>query len=237
MTFKLKMSELTVFRVVTLCLMLLICLNTAAHRPLNSKPIRLGWATYLRGRGTADNFSFAKKWDYPLGVVRMSNGKPGCADGGFCPERCQNMLGKNGRIPRDSVTVFYSLLDTTHIHHSIQSTAWCYEWAGTDFVRAFRVKSATGGSDTVRCESAMNEATHCSLRLDFVLPYCYASIILNSITPGGTKQFFGEGGTIKLDKSRWKRGIIKARFDLTFTNTTEPSRPMFWRGKILIPVE
>ncbi len=195
-------------------------------------PICIGWETNLPG-----NFSFARDWDYPPGVARMSNGKPGCDDGGFCPERCQNMLDEEGHIPTDSLTVFYSLLDTTHIHHSLASTAWCYEWAGTDFVRAFWVKSATGGSDTIRCESAMNEATHCSLRLDLVPPYCYATILLNSITPGGVTHFFGRGGTVKLDKSHWQRGILKASFDLTFANTSEPNRPMFWRGKIIAPME
>jgi hypothetical protein len=52
-----------------------------------SKPIKIKWVNSLLG-----DFSFTNKWSYPLGVERKKDGKAGCADGGFCPERCYSML-------------------------------------------------------------------------------------------------------------------------------------------------
>ena len=68
-------------------------------RPENvSSPITIKWVDGISG-----NFSFTKNWSYPLAVEMKADGKAGCADGGFCPERCYSMLDSNGIVLKEAL--------------------------------------------------------------------------------------------------------------------------------------
>lgn len=173
------------------------------------------------------DFSFTKNWSYPLGVEMKADGKAGCADGGFCPERCYLMLDSNGIVLKDSAQIFYQLLDTTHQFHSIQCEAWCYEWAGTDFIDVFRINK-----DSIFCYTSTGIATHCSLQLKILKNSCKATIELNSIIPGGSATYYCTDGHITIDKKRLKKGVLKAKFNFNFEHKENPKKPIYWKGKI-----
>ncbi|MBX3107356.1 MAG: hypothetical protein KIS69_09770 [Bacteroidetes bacterium] len=193
----------------------------------DSKPIKIKWVDKLSG-----DFSFTNNWSYPLGVEMKSDGKAGCADGGFCPQRCYSMLDSNGIVLKDSSQIFYQLLDTTHQFHSIQCEAWCYEWAGTDFIEVFRKSN-----DSIFCFTTTGIATHCSLQIEIIKNICKAAIDLNSITPDGSNIYYCTDGYITIDKTFWKKGIMKAKFNFNFENKDEPKKPIYWKGKIYTKIK
>lgn len=192
-----------------------------------SKPIKINWVDSLSG-----DFSFTNNWSYPLGVEMKTDGKAGCADGGFCPERCYSMLDSNGIALKDSAQIFYQLLDTAHQYHSIQCEAWCYEWAGTDFIEVFRKNK-----DSIFCYTLTGIATHCSLQLGIIKNICTATIDLNSITPDGSATFYCIDGHITIDKKLWKKGIMKAEFNFIFENKDDKKKPFYWKGEIYAKIK
>jgi hypothetical protein len=192
-----------------------------------SKPIIIKWVDKLSG-----DFSFTNNWSYPLGVEMKSDGKAGCADGGFCPQRCYSMLDSNGIVLKDSSQIFYQLLDTTHQFHSIQCEAWCYEWAGTDFIEVSRKSN-----DSIFCYTTTGIVTHCSLQLEIIKNICKATIDLNSITSDGSTIYYCTDGYITIDKTFWIRGIMKAEFNFNFENKDEPKKPIYWKGKIYAKIK
>ena len=193
----------------------------------HTEPILITWQNTIPG-----NFSFTRKWDYPDGIARLPTGKPGCADGGFCDPRAQAMQGKGGYVPKDSLAVFYSLIDTTHRHYSIEGQAQCYEYAGTNYINSNR--SLTG---VITASTEQNTATHCSLELLFAGDSCLPEIYLNSIVGANQMhRYYANGGSIQIDSNAWEKDILKATFNFTFTNTDEPEKPIYWRGKIYTPI-
>ncbi len=192
----------------------------------SSIPITIKWVDHIEG-----DFSFTNKWSYPLGVARKNDGKAGCADGGFCPDRCYSMLDSNGIVRDDSSAVFYQLLDTTHQFHTIACEAWCYEWAGTDFINVFQ-----NNMDTVTCFTMAGIATHCSLELTLIRDSCYATINLNSVVHNGDATFYSISGFFILDQTLWKKGIMKAEFSFVFEHLANPNEPMYWKGLIYSPL-
>jgi hypothetical protein len=119
------------------------------------------------------------------------------------------------------------LVDTTHQPHTLQSEAWCYEWAGTDFIHA-----AKTNTDTIKCYTLTNAATHCSLQLAIVNDVCKPIIELISVAKPGRQLYFCKGGQIQMDKQLWTKGVLKANFDFTFHHPENPTQPMYWKGKI-----
>jgi hypothetical protein len=113
---------------------------------------------------------------------------------------------------------------------TIECEAWCYEWAGTNSIDVRAV------GDSVICETAMNRATHCSLRLVILKDSCRPTIVLKSIVRNGDKQFACKSGFIKIDPELWRRKIMKADFSFEFEND-ENARRVFWKGKIWTSVK
>jgi hypothetical protein len=188
--------------------------------------VSIVWTDSLVG-----DFSFAKKWSFPLGVEQKGDGKAGCADGGFCPQRCYGMLDKNGLVLKDSVAIFYSLLDTTHVYHTIKCNAWSYQYAGTDFIS---VKRKT--NDTVSCYTLCDVATHSSLQFELANGYCYPKLVLKSIVRGNDAVFLGKKGTISIDRNAWAKGILKAVFHFDFDHQNTHEQNMYWSGIIYAPI-
>lgn len=61
-------------------------------------PITIQWVDKLDG-----DYSFTEKWSYPMWVCEGADGRAGCANGGFCPERCYGMMDSNYIVMKDSV--------------------------------------------------------------------------------------------------------------------------------------
>lgn len=203
------------------------CFSQAFEKQKDNRPkVEIKWKKNLKG-----DFSFVNNWEYPLGVEKKSDGKAGCADGGFCPERCYAMLDANGIVLKDSAKAFYELLDTTHIPYSIQCDAWCYEYDGTNQIYSVKMRSGITYAVT-----PLGIATHCSLNLSFNGDSCIAYVHLNSVMPDGNATFYYKSGYIKIDETEYAKGILKAEFDFVFTNTIEPVKPIYWKGRILTPI-
>jgi hypothetical protein len=60
---------------------------------------------------------------------------------------------------KDSASLFYQLLDTARIPYSIQTEAWCYEYAGTNIIDVYK------NHGIVTAYSHTDIATHCILVL------------------------------------------------------------------------
>ena len=144
--------------------------------------IKIQWVEHLKG-----DFDFSTKWSYPEGIYRNAYGQLSCD--GFCPEETESMIDSDGKINADSLIRFYQLVDTSHQFHSILCEAWCYEWAGTDFIT---VKRTT--EDKIVCATQTNAGTHCSLVLEISHGNCTPSIALMSITSTGKTIYDCKGG-------------------------------------------
>jgi hypothetical protein len=129
-TRKYKMNILSALIELIAIIGLLTCnLHTGDSTHAGKGQINIEWSRNIEG-----DFSFAEKWSYPEGVYRNTYGQLGCD--GFCPPEIDLMMDSTGLIYSDSLKAFYKLIDTTHLSHTIQCEAWCYEWAGTDFITA-----------------------------------------------------------------------------------------------------
>lgn len=200
-------------------------LNWNKNEKVESGEIEISWVDNVSG-----DFSFTRNWDYPEGVYKNEFGQLSCD--GLCPQEINRMKEENGKIYEDSLTAFYKLVDTTHRFHSIQSEAWTYEWAGTNFVTVTKKNK-----DRTICYTHNNAATHSSLILIILKNKCIPTIELNSVTPTATKTYHCKGGQIEIDKSLWKKGILKANFDFVFDHTENPDKPMYWKGKIYANID
>lgn len=185
-----------------------------------SNPIKIQWSENLKG-----NFKFKNKWSYHEGIFKNKFGQLSCD--GFCPPETYEMLDSNGRIKKDSLKSFYRIVDTSHKKHSIYSSAWCYEWGGTNFIEIER-KSI----EKVICKTEINASTHCSLEIEIIGDSCYVLIDLKSIMKGGNARYFCTSGTINIDKPLWEKGVMKAIFSFNFEHLENPQKPIYWRGKI-----
>lgn len=195
------------------------------NEKVKSREIEITWVENLTG-----DFSFIENWDYPEGVYKNDFGQLSCD--GLCPPEIDRMKDEKGQIYKDSLNVFYNLVDTTHQFHSIQSDAWTYEWAGTNFATVIRINT-----DTTICFTHNNAGTHSSLNLTITKDKCIPTIELNSVTPRGRIIYYCKSGQIKIDKSFWEKGIFKADFDFVFDHTENPDEAMYWKGKIYAAVD
>lgn len=193
--------------------------------PAAEKPFTLQWQDTLAG-----DFTFAKSWIYPYGVYPNDFGQLSCD--GFCPPGTDAMKDSAGRIYPDSLARFYSLVDTTHQYLTMMCEAWCYEWAGTDFIDVQQY-----GNDSTVCHTRANGATHCYLHLCITDTACRARIVLHSIVPGGNKIFYRSSGNIRVDKKRYDNDTLRAIFDFRFKNTVDPDKEIYWKGRIMAPVK
>jgi hypothetical protein len=61
---------------------------------------------------------------------------------------------------------------------------------------------------------------------------------LNSIVRStGTRIYTCKSGQIEIDQNLFKKGILKAKFDLVFDHKENQSKPMFWKGKVYTEIK
>jgi hypothetical protein len=191
----------------------------------NEAPIEIQWVENLKG-----DFEFRNNWSYPEGVYRNSFGQLDCD--GFCPEGIDIMKDDEGRIYTDLLPGFYQLVDTTHQFHSILCYAWCYEWAGANFIQV-----KLFNKNEIVCTTQTNAGTHCSLVFEIKNNVCIPRIELNSISTPELKIYYCKGGHIAIDKELLEQNVLKAEFSFDFINTDESDKKMFWEGKIYTVIE
>ncbi|MBS1634572.1 MAG: hypothetical protein JST26_01530 [Bacteroidetes bacterium] len=189
-------------------------------------PLLVQWCDSLAG-----DFTFTRQWSYPWGVEMKKNGHAGCADGGFCPERCYRMMDDQGIVLKDSTEIFYRLLDTTHLFHTLECEAKMSEWDGSDFMHVYRSTPTS-----VYAYSETSISTHCSLQLRFEHDTCYASVDLNSIMPEGSAVYYCLKGFVQLDRIYWAKGMMKARFEFYFKEPGSSKELLYWKGRIMAPI-
>ncbi len=194
--------------------------NKRIEKPLNKK-IPVIWVDSFIGK----DFSFKDEWSYPEEVFRNKYGQLSC-DSGMC-HGTKTMKDANGRILKDSLEAFYKIVDTTHLKHTLKSTARVYEWLDSKFITFKR-----SNDNSITGESSCSAATHSSLNIQIKNDSILTWVDFKSIRNLGTHQFPLKKGYIKIDKKSFKGGIIKAEFDLTFFNTIDESSPISWRGLI-----
>lgn len=198
-----------------------LCMQSPGNMIKNSSiPIKIKWVDHLSG-----DFSFKNNWSYPEGIYKTEFGQLSCD--GIYPSEIEGMKDSTGRIYKDSLIAFYNIIDTSHLAHSIQGKAWCYEYNGADFIEVTRLSN-----DSVHCFTLTNISTHCSLNIDIHRNSCSASIDLNSISNSGHTIFHCIQGSIIIDKSLWSKGVMKAVFSFDFEHKENPKESMFWKGKI-----
>ncbi|MEM1135986.1 MAG: hypothetical protein AAGI07_09110 [Bacteroidota bacterium] len=186
--------------------------------------IKIKWVENLTG-----DFDFKDEWSYPEGVFKNQFGQVSCD--GICPEEIDKMKDDNGEIYKDSLEVFYQIIDTVHLYHSIKSETSAYEWAGTNFIEVTQLDNGK-----VAGISANNIATHSNLVFEIENDFCSAWISYNSIT--GTKNKFSlKKGSIKINSHSWNKKLLKAEFNFFFNNNLEATHPLYWKGKIYAKIK
>lgn len=193
--------------------------------PFSINVVKIEWVNDLAG-----DFGFRHEWSYPEGIYVDEIGQVKCD--GLCPHELDNLVDADGLIYKDSIQKYYSLIDTTHLFHSIECEAWTYEYAGTNFI-TFK----ENGNGNLRGQTACNIATHSSLQLAIDKQSCAASIYLNSISSEGPTIFPLQSGSIQIDSYYFKKGVVKASFDFKFDNGVNSSDILFWKGNIYAPIE
>ncbi len=114
-----------------------------------------------------------------------------------------------------------------HLFHTIDCEAWCYEYDGTRNIEVNRLSN-----NSFHCFTRQNASTHCSLELEILQDSCFATIVLNSVSPGGRITFYCTKGTLLIDRKLMKKGKLKVVFSFDFENKENPEQPIFWKGRI-----
>lgn len=187
------------------------------------KKIKIEWVSQLPG-----NFGFKDSWSYVDGIYRNRCGQLSCD--GLCPDETDILKDTNGCIPIRNLKKMYQLIDTSHHSHTMACTARTYEFSGTNFFSCFSKNGTLYGY------SLCNVGTHSSLQLTITGDSCLPQIDLNSITPSGQSIYNCTGGSISIDSTFLKLGILKAKFEFTFHNDLKREWVMSWTGLIHSPV-
>ena len=127
------------------------------------------------------------------------------------------------------------------------NTFWYYPWGKSVTHKGVDIFAKEGtvlrsisadriNKDSVICSTALNVATHSSLKLVITEKTVRPSIDLISITPSGEMLFYCIGGEMTIDKSSWEKGILKAIFDFKFDDEN-PNMQTYWKGKIYAEIK
>lgn len=212
---------------VTLLLLVFTAISSTVIEKENDAidKIKIQWIENLEG-----DFSFKENWSYAEGIYVNIHGQLSCD--GFCPDEIDRMKDKSGKIYKDSLQAFYKVIDTTHIYYSLRSENRMYEYSGADFIEFKKLNNGI-----IKGVSFTNVSTHSSLIIEFQNNSCSASVLFNSIRDLGKHNFPLESGSIKIDRTLFEKGIIKAVFDFKFENTLEHDAELFWKGQIYSKVK
>ncbi|SNR37841.1 hypothetical protein [Lutibacter flavus] len=209
----------TNFIIISLLFLIGISCKTNEKKDNSENRIKIEWVENLNG-----DFSFSEKWSYGDGIYRNQNGELRL-DSGMVPEEIAETITRkydeNNRIYKDSLTEYYKIVDTTHIFHSIKSNGNYYHM---EFKKM--------GNGEIKGETINNISGYSHLHIKLKNDYCYAWIEYNSVSDEGNHIFNLKNGRILIDKSLFKKGIIKTEFDFDFKNTLDLNEKWSRKGKI-----
>jgi hypothetical protein len=116
--------------------------------------------------------------------------------------------------------------------YSMKCEAWCYEYAGVSEIKAKRLSK-----DSIECFTLANDATHSTLNF-YIINDVISNprIELNSIV-SGKRTYMCNNGLVKVDKKAMQKGILKAEFDMEFDHPENPTKIMFWKGRIYAKIK
>jgi len=187
-------------------------------------PISIEWVENIN-----DDFEFTKQWSYKEGVYLNSFGQVSCD--GFCPERTDQMKDSYGRVLKDSLTVFYQLVDTTHIFHTLKSTNDNEDKSYVNYITASKVNDST-----FTLQTTQNSHIYGGLKILLIHSNCYSEIVVISPNPAiGTQYYKLIKGHISIELPTFNKGIIKSKFDLTFE--LDSHEFVNWQGLVSVPFE
>ena len=173
------------------------------------------------------DFSFASNWSYNEGIYKNEFGQLSCD--GFCPERVDKMKDENGRIIKDSIPVFYQLIDTTHQFHTINSKIDNEKESYVNFINLNRVNDSI-----ITLKTTQNSHIYGSLNMLITNSECYAQVeVISPNLTVGTTYYNLTNGEISIDIDSYHNNILKSYFDFTFTNKNNIIK---WSGKIYISI-
>ncbi len=175
------------------------------------------------------DFSFTDNWDYDWGIYKNQYGQLSCD--GFCPDRAYEMK-VDGKIPEDSLEAFYQIVDTSHLHYTMQSEAEMYEWTGCNYVYIKR-----DSNNHIIGETGITPGTHSTLNFEIINDKCKVWAHYNSISTLKPRDFPFKSGFIKIEQDAFQADTIKAQFDLQFSNTLESNKKLSWKGLIYAPIK
>ncbi len=187
---------------------------------------------FVWGDSIDANFSFAEEWDYPEGVYLNQWGQLSCD--GFCPMEIDRMKDEQGQIFNDSLSAFYSIIDTTHRYFTHEGIVRTFEYGECNHALA---KELNG---KIHVQTEVNVSTHTSLHIVFDSEVKLETefkiyLIYNGIRNTKPIVYLAQSGTLEISKKMFKEGIIKMSFDLKFDDTSNnPEFEQTWKGKILI---
>jgi len=190
----------------------------------NANPISIKWVEKLNGE-----FEFTKIWSYKEGIYRNSFGQLSCD--GFCPERIDKMKDSKGKILKDSLIVFYQLIDTTHIFHNLNSIIDNEEKSYVNFINTSQVNESVFTLFTIQ-----NSHIYGSLKIMLINSKCFSEIVVISPNPVvGMVCYKLKTGNIYIESEAFKKGIIKSKFDFTFELDNQSQ--IEWKGFINVTIE
>lgn len=191
-----------------------------SHSETKSKSIPITWKKEI-----SEDFSFTEDWSYPEGVYRNQYGQLSCD--GFCSNGIDAMTDSTGRIYKDSLDAFYSLVDTTHQYHNFVADGFMYEWAGSNQILFERTEN-----EIIHGYSAFNAATHNSIHFEIQGDSVSSWLEYVGIVDGNIHRFLLKEGQFELDKKLFRKGWIKAKFNMEYVNHLEELVPLSCEGKI-----
>lgn len=178
-----------------------------------------------------DDFSFVEQWDYQEGVYVNQWGQLSCD--GFCPIEIDRMKDEMGRVYDDSLSSFYSFVDTSHSHYTFNGSARAYEYGDCHYANASLVNGK------LHIQTEINIATHSSLHIELDTensskPITRIYILHNSIRNIPGKVYLALNGTVELSKEKLADGIVQMKFDLDFQSEEDDEGGLqHWDGLVL----
>lgn len=201
--------------ILPICFLLLLSCTDS-----NDNSIKIEWID-----GLEEGFDFTEQWEYPEGIYRNDYGQLICD--GICPPEIEGFADSNGKIPEDSLSLYYQFVDTTHTYFTFEGISNLYQLTNIKHAVAYEDKN-----DTVKCYTRCNASIHSFLEMKIIGDKCYPQLIILSITNEETEYLPCTGDFIKIDKPLFEKGILKAQFLFDFTNNEDPETPIWWKGLI-----
>ena len=179
--------------------------------------------------------AFTKGWKYEEGIFVNKWGQLSCD--GFCPREIDFMKGDQGRIFDDSLSSFYSFVDTTHRHFTLERNNEPYDYAEAHYI----IVEKQDGKLFLRSELNMGLNTRIQMEFDPTSKddvNFQAYLIYYSLSDQAPRKFELLSGDVEFCQEAYNEGFLQLKFDLDF-ETDEWSKEKFqkWDGKIFVALD